>query len=37
VLADVAALCSTDAERARVASARAHILHQLLGDRAAAY
>jgi len=37
VLADVAALCGTDAERARVASARAHILHQLLGDRAAAY
>lgn len=37
VLAGLAQLCKTDAELARVAGARSHNLHNLLGDRAAAY
>ena len=36
VLASVAPLCANDTETASVASARAHILHQLLDDPAAA-
>jgi DNA-binding CsgD family transcriptional regulator len=36
VLAGLVPLCQTDAERARIASARAHVLHNLLGDPAAA-
>jgi len=37
VLAAMVPLCKTDSELARVASARAHNLHNLLGDRTAAY
>lgn len=37
VLADMVPLCENDGELAKVASARAHNLHNLLGDRAAAY
>jgi DNA-binding NarL/FixJ family response regulator len=37
VLADMVPLCTNDGEVARVASARAHNLHNLLGDRDAAY
>ena len=37
VLASMVPLCRTDAERARIASARAHNLHNLMGDPAAAH
>ncbi len=37
VLAGLVPMCTTDAELARVANARVHTLHNLLGDASAAY